>query len=238
MNYDDKVAAYLAHRRIHPGVLRELCSKARIGDKCRVLEVGCGPGHYVRAVAAHTGCKAYGLDLSEAMLVQAIRLGGTRTWTLGHAEHLCFKRDAFDLIFSVDVIHHLLDGQAFFRHVARTLCAGGRVCTVTDSPEIIRSRPILSGYFPETVDVELARYPSVNQITTWMSHFGLTDVQVVNVEARCQVTSGQPFRDRAYSSLHLISIEALRAGLERLERDLAVGPIESVSRYACIWGHK
>ena len=39
---------------------------------------------------------------------------------------------------------------------ARTLRPGGWVCTVTDSAEIIRRREILSGYFPETVAIELA----------------------------------------------------------------------------------
>ena len=64
------------------------------------------------------------------------------------------------------------------------------------------------------------------------------EIDVVAVEEPYGVTSAQPFRDRAYSSLHLISEEAWRAGLERLERDLARGPVRGVSRYACVWGCK
>nr|NIV32683.1 hypothetical protein [Anaerolineae bacterium] len=45
-------------------------------------------------------------------------------------------------------------------------------------------------------------------------------------------------RDRAYSALHLIPVEAWRAGLERLERDLARGPVRGAARYACAWARK
>ena len=58
------------------------------------------------------------------------------------------------------------------------------------------------------------------------------------VEAPYEITSTQPFRDRAYSSLHLIPEEAWQAGLERLEQDLAQGPVQGISRYACVWGQR
>jgi hypothetical protein len=58
----------------------------------------------------------------------------------------------------------------------------------------------------------------------------------VVVEDVYALTSAQPFRDKAFSSLHLIPEAAWRAGLERLERDLARGPVRGVSRYACLWG--
>jgi len=110
------------------------------------------------------------------------------------------------------------------------------VCTVTDSADIIRRREILSGYFPETVAVELARYPRLAELVAWMADAGLERVAVVTVEEPYELRTAQPFRDRAYSSLHLIAGEAWQAGLERLERDLARGPVHGVSRYACVWG--
>jgi hypothetical protein len=38
--------------------------------------------------------------------------------------------------------------------------------------------------------------------------------------------------------LHLISEEAYRDGLERMERDLEVGPIHAVARQVLVWGAK
>jgi hypothetical protein len=84
--------------------------------------------------------------------------------------------------------------------------------------------------------IELARYSRVNQLEMWMMAAGLWEPETVTVEEPYEITSDGPFRDRAYSSLHLISGEAWRAGLERLQRDLARGPVRGVARYACVWG--
>ena len=112
------------------------------------------------------------------------------------------------------------------------------MCTVTDSERIIRRREILSGYFPETVEVDLARYPRVARLEEWMAQAGLTEFRTVTVQAPYEIANAQPFRDKAYSSLHLIGAQAWQAGLDRLEADLARGPVKGVARYACVWGQK
>jgi len=109
---------------------------------------------------------------------------------------------------------------------------------VTDSEKSIRQREVLSGYFPETVELELTRYPRIGQLEAWMAAAGLKVLSTAMVKEPYEVTSIQPFRDKAYSSLHIISEAAWRGGLERLERDLACGPIRGTSRYACVWGCK
>lgn len=238
VNYDWGADDYAAHRRLHPRVFQELSERGGLGAGALVLEVGCGTGNYVQALAESFGCTAYGLDPSAAMLAHARSRPGAVGWVLGRAEQLGFAGITFDLIFAVDVIHHVSERAAFFREAARTLRTGGRVCIVTDSAEIIRRREVLSGYFPETVDVELARYPRIAQLEGWMAAAGLATLGAVAVQAPYQVTTAQPFRDRAYSSLHLISERAWQAGLARLERDLARGPIHGASRYACVWGRK
>jgi ubiquinone/menaquinone biosynthesis C-methylase UbiE len=203
-----------------------------------VIEIGCGTGNYVRALAHRHRCAAHGLDPSTGMLTRAHAHADTVGWVQGRAEQICFAGGKFDLVFSVDVIHHVLDKALYYGQALRLLRPGGRVCTVTDSEEIIRCREVLSGYFPETVEVELARYPRIVHLEAWMTAAGLVETDVVVVEEPYEVTSAQPFRDKAYSSLHLISHEAWRAGVERLERDLVRGPIRGVSRYACVWGRK
>jgi SAM-dependent methyltransferase len=159
-------------------------------------------------------------------------------WVLGRAEWIGLAGGIFDLVFSVDVIHHVADKAALYREAARLLRPGGQVCTVTDSEEIIRRREVLSGYFPETVEVEMARYPRLADLEGWMAAAGLASLGAAVVEEPYEISSAQPFRDKAFSSLHLIAEEAWRTGLERLERDLAQGPVRGMSRYACLWGRK
>jgi ubiquinone/menaquinone biosynthesis C-methylase UbiE len=238
IDYDQAAGEYAAHRRVHGGVLRTLAEQRRLRSGATVLEVGCGTGNYISALSKRANCVPYGLDPSAGMLARAQSRSEPVTWLLGRAEHLPFAGDALDLLFSVDVIHHVVDKGAFYREAERTLCPGGWVCTVTDSAEIIQRREILSGYFPETVEIELARYPRIAQLESWMMEAGLVDLELVTVEESFQVTSAQPFRDRVFSSLHLIPEDAWQAGLERLERDLARGPLRGASRYACVWGRK
>jgi SAM-dependent methyltransferase len=238
VDYDQGAESYAAHRRIHLGVFEALCRQGQLKPSSTLLEVGCGTGNYASALVEHFRCTAYGLDPAAAMLACGRAHSDQVVWVLGCAEQLSFADDAFDLVFSVDVIHHLVDKAAFYHEAARTLRPGGRVCTVTDSEEVIRRREILSAYFPETVELELARYPRVAQLQVWMSTVGLEGWSVVTIEEPYEVASAEPFRDRAYSSLHLISEAAWRTGLERLERDLAHGPIRGSARYACVWGRK
>ena len=211
-------------------------ARAGVGPGSRVLEAGCGTGNYITALAVTFGCTACGLDPSIEMLARA---RSERVYCLlGRAQELGFADLVFDLIFSVDVIHHVVDKAAFYREAARALRPGGRICTVTDSADMIRRREILSGYFPETVEIEIARYPRVAQLEAWMDAAGLEPIGVAAVEEPYEITCAQPFRDRAYSSLHLIPADAWRAGLERLERDLDRGPVRGAARYACVWARK
>ncbi len=236
LDYDQAAGEYAAHRQVHEGVFRDLRERGRLRPGSAVLEVGCGTGNYIRALAECFDCAAYGLDPSVGMLAHACAQPERVGWVQGRAEALGLADGAFDLVFSVDVIHHVTDRATFYRQTARVLRPGGRLCTVTDSAEIIRRREILSGYFPETVEIELARYPGIIQLEAWMAAAGLVAFEEVTVEEPYQITSGQAFRDRAYSSLHLIPEDAWQTGLARLERDLARGPVRGVARYACLWG--
>jgi ubiquinone/menaquinone biosynthesis C-methylase UbiE len=246
MNYELAADQYAVHRQVHPGVFEVLCQRlapARCGGKVpnlgpTVLEVGCGTGNYISALQARFDCAAYGLDPSQAMLVHACTHPEPVSWILGRAERLCFASESFDLIFSVDVIHHITDRLGFYCQVASALRPGGQVCTVTDSEEIIRRREILSGYFSETVEYELARYPRLVQLQAWMAAAGLTGSEIVIVETPYELTNAQSFREKAYSALHLISEAAWQAGLERLEHALEGGPIRGATRYALMWGYR
>jgi ubiquinone/menaquinone biosynthesis C-methylase UbiE len=238
VDYDQDAGEYAAHRRLHTGVFAELVQGGRLSRGSRVVEVGCGTGNYARALADRLGCATAGLDPSAGMLDHARRQPEAVLWLQGRAEDLAFAPESVHLVFSVDVIHHIVDPAAFFRQAARVLRPGGRICTVTDSEEIIRQREILSGYFPETVPVELERYPKLAELRAWSAAAGLAGFAVATVEQHYTLESAQPLRDRAFSSLHLISEEAWQAGLARLEGDLARGPVHAVARYACAWAER
>jgi hypothetical protein len=69
-----------------------------------------------------------------------------------------------------------------------------------------------------------------------MEQVGFTDIAETTAEFPYLLTDSQAYRDRAFSSLHLIPDEAFQRGLARLVEDLRAGPIPCVSRYVLLWG--
>jgi len=223
----DGAAAYAAFRGVQTGVLAVI---VRLCAECHaqtVLEIGCGTAAHLHAVQALTGCRGWGVDPSPSMLARRVPDAGGLRLCCACAEALPCGSGTVDVVFSVDVAHHVADLDVAFHEGARVLRPGGLLLTATDSEATIRARPVLSGYFPETVTHELARYPSVGRLEVAHSRCGLEIVETFVAEHPYVVTDARPFRERAYSCLHLISDAALAAGIARLERDL---PLATVSR--------
>ena len=237
-DYNRCAREYSRHRRVHPEVLRRLLLDGGITRDSRVLEVGCGTGNYTAAIHKAVGCGCRGIDPSDAMLRQAVAQCPAARLHLGRAEALAFPAAAFDLVFSVNVIHHVADRPASFGEAHRVLAPEGKVCTVTDSEEIIRTRIPLSRYFPETIDVDLQRYPPLDDLVELMTLAGFGEYKTTFVESPYRLEDIGRFRDKAFSSLHLIPPEAFARGLQRLQEDLQRGPIPCVSRYVMVWGRK
>ena len=238
MNYDQLARQYAPNRAANPDVLHRLAVWCAEQPAAGILEVGCGSGNYSSALAAITGAACYGLDPSARMLAEAAKRTRDVHLLQGRGERLPFGEAAFGLIFSVDVIHHVIDCTAYLGEAFRALRPGGRVCTVTESEWMIRNRHPLAAYFPEMVAPEVARYPSVDSLRRLMEQAGFRVEDEGTVERRYDVTDLQPFRDKAFSSLHLIGEAEFQAGLARMERDLAHGPIAAVWRNVLLWGRK
>ncbi len=237
IDYDRLAADYACNRAVHPEVLRQLIAVAAPRPGSRLLEVGCGSGNYIGALGP-LGCTCWGLDPSQEMLARARQRAPAAALVRGRAEELPFAAASLDLVFSVDVIHHVAGRAEAFREAYRVLRPGGMVCTATDSEWIIRHRRPLAVYFPETVAVDLARYPRLAELARLMAQAGFRRIRRRTVECSYPLKDSAAYRAKAYSALHLISPESFAAGLARLERDLERGPVACVSRYVLLWGSR
>jgi SAM-dependent methyltransferase len=172
------------------------------------------------------------------MLAKAIEHSPSVAIIVGSAERLRLPEESVDFIFSVDVIHHVHDRALAFREAFRVLRPRGRMCTVTESEWMIRHRGPLVTYFPETVERELARYPSVDSLHSDMEIAGFRSLTDEAVEHQHMLVSADAYRAKAYSALASLTNESFRAGLARLETELASGPLQCTSRYLLLWGSK
>lgn len=238
VNYDEVAGSYAKHRGAVGSVVRLLVEEGGIASGSRVLDVGCGTGNYIGALREETGCPSWGIDPSEEMLTRAKERFRGIAFELARAESLPFEGESFDLVFSVDVIHHVGDRGKYFREAHRVLKCGGRMSTATDSADLIRRRKPLSNYWPETVEEELARYPRIADLRAMMEEAGFHTITERTSAGTSLRTDIQSYRDKAYSSLHLIPDQAFERGLARLERDLTEGPIQCEGGYVLLWGMK
>jgi ubiquinone/menaquinone biosynthesis C-methylase UbiE len=234
IDYDRIAAEYAQHRQIHPVVLERLLGGLQ--PTAEVLEVGCGSGNYIVTIRDLVGCSCWGIDPSKEMLSRAAARSDQVHFLRGSGEALDLPCNCFDLVFSVDVIHHVSDRRQFFREAWGVMRQGGKVCTVTDSEWVIWHRQPLSEYFPETVAADLARYPPIGELREAMQEAGFAEIAEETVESRYWVSDIGPYRTKSFSCLQLVPEAAFRRGIERMEQDLLAGPILCVPRYVLIWG--
>ncbi|UYG02244.1 methyltransferase domain-containing protein [Halomonas sp. LR3S48] len=103
----------------------------------RVLDLGCGPGHWCRRLAARFGpdCRVFGLDLAPGMLDVAHREAPRGIdWLCADAAALPLADRQVDLVFSNLAIQWCLDLDTVMAELNRVLRPGGRAVINTLGP--------------------------------------------------------------------------------------------------------
>lgn len=118
-----------------------------IRDK-HVLDVGCGPGYWGRAMG--TGPARYtGVDISDKSVALARQsadiFGLDCTYEVGNAEELDFPDNTFDHVVSEGVIHHTPDTCRAAREILRVLKPGGTATVSVYHKNALLMNPVLFG---------------------------------------------------------------------------------------------
>jgi ubiquinone/menaquinone biosynthesis C-methylase UbiE len=118
----------------HTALLRKYVARRATGlvSTGAAADLGCGPGYLAIELAQHApGLRVTGVDLSDAMLTQAIanaRLADVAYQTdfrTGDVAALPFADAALDLVVSTLALHHWEDPRPVFDEIARVLRPGG-----------------------------------------------------------------------------------------------------------------
>ena len=107
---------------------------------CRILDIGCGTGRYLRCVAS-ADCRIIGVDLSRTMLAKARQSLGASTdvcFVQASARALPFTSSSFDRVMSGLVVDHLASAEQLFDEIARLLTPNGHAVVAAVHPDMQR----------------------------------------------------------------------------------------------------
>jgi ubiquinone/menaquinone biosynthesis C-methylase UbiE len=228
VNYDAIAPTYnrrFAEQR-RSGTLRALEELVRVIGAERVLEVGCGTGHWL-ARLRNLARQAYGLDFSAGMLAQAQEQENALDLLQGRAEELPFPAGSFDLVYCVNAIHHFQRQSDFIWQARRMLRPGGALAVLGMDPHHRCNDWYVYEYFDGTFETDLRRFPSWGQVLDWMIAAGFERMELQLAEEIGDPKYGSvvledPFLAKnACSQLALLSAQAYEEGLCRIRRALA-----------------
>jgi SAM-dependent methyltransferase len=191
------------------------------------VEVGCGTGHWLRELA-ESGRTLVGIDRSWRMLERARLAAPSALLLRGDAATLPLETSSIQRIFCVNVLHHVVDREAFVHECLRVLEPGGAFVTIGLDPHTESDRWWVYDYFPAARTADLQRYPSAATIRDLLTTAGFVDVTTEVAEHLSGAVPVPVARDRgsvdrrATSQLMVISDADFEAGLARLGIDQPV----------------
>jgi ubiquinone/menaquinone biosynthesis C-methylase UbiE len=192
----------------------------------RVLEVGCGTGHWLAGLSGLIP-GVYGLDFTAGMLAQAQQQAEPLALIQGRAEELPFPVGSFDLVYCVNAIHHFQQPENFIGQARRALRPGGALAVIGMVPHRHREDWYIYRYFDGTFETDLARFPSWGEVLEWMFEAGLERMElslveeIVNPKYGAAVLEDPFLAKNACSQLALLSEQAYAVGLSRIRCALA-----------------
>lgn len=220
MDYDSYAHEYAETRWPFPWIVEPLNRLAALtSEGASILEVGCGTGNYIIALAERDRYRTYrGFDLSAKMLAVAQSRSRIVEFLRADAERrFPYEDQTFGLVYLVDVIHHIENMANLFTEAARVSKAAGWVVIVTDSEENICERS-LTRFFPELLELELKRYPRLDELHAAAGSAGLALDQCIPAEGQIELDDKfiAKLERKGSSGMRLMAPEAHAQGIQRV----------------------
>ena len=198
------------------------------------LEVGCGTGHWLAELCARVdadptgesrpraGGVIAGVEPSTGMIARARAAVPRALLVRAAAEALPWRDQTFDRIYCVNALHHFADRVRFFTEARRILKPGGGLLSIGKDPHTERDAWWVYDYFPETLEIDRARFARVRTLRgelaaagfAWAESFECDEI-VASMPLDEAIAAGVV--DPAYTSqLAVLSEDEFAAGVARL----------------------
>ncbi len=241
IDYDKVATIYDEVRMGDPEMVHQLLQGIDLRLIDRVLDIGCGTGNNTLLFTRISKLNVIGLDLSLGMLTEARSKTREMSFIHAPADRIPILTDSFEFIFMTEVIHHLPDVRATLEEIFRILKQEGKMCIVTQSHEQIADR-MTSRFFPDTIAIDQARYPSIPFLECELNEVGFSQVHT-DYYTFAPVQLGAKYlhtvEKRGFSMLHKITDEAYAKGLANLRTSMKDGkPLDYSAGYSFVWASK
>ncbi len=231
VNYD-KVASDYDRRYLkntHQGVLNTLRRILSQENPKKVVEVGSGTSHWLKALRSIVNVDLFGIDSSFEMLKGVGERQGLNLCQ-GQAENLPIKPESLNIVFCINAFHHFTDKIEFIKEGYRVLSNDGILAIIGMDPRDARNKWYIYDYFEGTYEHDLSRFPSWSRIKKWLIENGFDNIYFEDVEIIHDPKFGKgvlkdPFLKKSgCSQLILISDAEYEAGLNKLKGSIENHP--------------
>jgi ubiquinone/menaquinone biosynthesis C-methylase UbiE len=240
IDYDSVSRVYDQVRVGDPEMIFHLLEESSPSPQSLVLDVGCGTANNTLLFQKSTSARMVGLDLSSGMLSEGRSKADFITLVHAPADKMPFPSNTFDMIIMTEVVHHLSDAASAILEMVRVL-GSGLMCIVTQSHKQIEAR-MTSRFFPATVAIDKARYPTIPEIRNHIKSAGLESIWLKQYKF-APVILGEEYLDtvsrKGYSMLHKISENDYQDGLKALQQAFADDEeLDYAAGYTYVWARK
>ncbi|MDF1518980.1 MAG: methyltransferase domain-containing protein [Brevefilum sp.] len=226
-NYDEIASTYNQRYtgNAYPGTLKALRRILSEERHHKVLEVGCGTSHWLKALRTIREISYFGIDSSFNMLKKSQHPDGIHL-TQGMAENLPFSDNLFDFIFVVNAVHHFSKKIAFLKEAYRVLTENGKLSIIGMDPADSRNKWYVYQFFEGTFDRDITRFPTQTQLEKWLLRTGFKILGIEDVEMIHDPKIGRNvlqdafLKKNACSQLAMLSDKEYKDGLIKINDKL------------------
>jgi demethylmenaquinone methyltransferase/2-methoxy-6-polyprenyl-1,4-benzoquinol methylase len=105
----------------------EIAGAIMLKEGGNILDVACGNGMLLKMLSDKADFQAYGVDISEKMIIEARNRYPKMQFSVTNSSRLPFQADFFDAVTVCAAFHHFSEPEEFVSEAKRVLKPGGQI---------------------------------------------------------------------------------------------------------------